>query len=198
MNIPHADKKSENPLDSLLLSIARDRDRDAFASLFDAIAPKLVTYLLRSGCEVTAAEELVQEVMLTVWRKADSFDPQQSNASTWIYRIARNRRIDQVRKSRQDDKIPAAEDLWPDAPLGADTIMQLYQEGSQIRSLLDDLPAEQSQLLQMAFYDEKSHCDIAKETGLPLGTVKSRIRLALEKMRKAMDQAHETQHPGNL
>jgi len=159
------------------------RDRQAFAALFEYFAPRIKAYMLRSGSDMTSAEEFAQEAMLMVWRKADSFDAGQASVATWIFTIARNKRIDAFRRVNRpeldpDDPLlrPAPEPMQDDR-LGED------QTAALIRSAMADLPVEQVDMLRMAFYEDKAHSEIAEETGLPLGTVKSRLRLAMGKLR---------------
>lgn len=165
-----------------LKAIAARQDRDAFASLFAFYAPRVKSYLMRLGAAEALAEELAQDVMATVWRKAGLYDPTQASPSTWIFRIARNRRIDVLRRTQRplDGEDPA---LQPDAPPAPDDAVSAAQEESLVRNALPHLPEEQLALIRAAFYEGLSHAEIAERTGLPLGTVKSRIRLALEKLR---------------
>ncbi|MBU6372276.1 MAG: sigma-70 family RNA polymerase sigma factor [Alphaproteobacteria bacterium] len=163
-------------------AIARRQDRDAFAEIFAFYAPRVKGYLLRLGAGDGLAEEIAQEVMITVWRKAALFDRRQASVSTWIFRIARNRRIDAARRSRPDFD-PNEPGLAPEADRPADDQMELAEREDLVRQVLGELPEEQVNLLRAAFYDGLSHREIAEKFGLPLGTVKSRIRLAFGKMR---------------
>lgn len=175
---------------SLAEAIAKKRDRAAFTLLFDHFAPRVNAFLLRTGCERGLAEEITQEVMVTLWRKADLFDPAKSSLSTWLYRIARNQRIDRMRRERVDFRDPAdfGLDIADEQPL-ADMRMDGQAREETLRRALDDLPDEQRALVRLAFFDALSHSEIAERTGLPLGTVKSRIRLAFSKLRRALEQA---------
>ena len=160
------------------------QDRKAFAELFGYFAPRVKSFLMKSGASPDLAEECTQEVMATLWNKAHMFDPAKASVSTWIFTIARNRKIDILRKQRR----PEPEDLtWgPEAePDQADAI-GLQQETEQLGQALATLPSEQRQLIERAYFGELSHSQIAAETGLPLGTIKSRIRLALDRLRHAM------------
>lgn len=163
----------------------RDRqDQAAFAALFRHFAPRVKGYLLKSGAGGEFAEEVTQEVMATVWRKAHLFDPGKAAVSTWIYTIARNRRIDLLRKTRR----PEPEDLpWgPETEPSAAEVMALQQDTEQLGRALAELPEKQRILIERAYFGELSHSEIAAQTGLPLGTIKSRIRLALDKLRQSM------------
>jgi RNA polymerase sigma factor (sigma-70 family) len=163
----------------------RDRqDQAAFAALFRHFAPRVKGFLMRSGSTPEFAEECTQEVMATVWRKAAMFDPGKAAVSTWIYTIARNRKIDMLRKTRR----PEPEDLpWgPEVAPGAADVLALQQDTEQLGRALMALPEKQRKLIERAYFGELSHSEIASETGLPLGTIKSRIRLALDRLRHAM------------
>ncbi|WP_198007055.1 sigma-70 family RNA polymerase sigma factor [Roseobacter sp. CCS2] len=160
------------------------KDRKAFAELFGYFAPRVKSFLMKSGASPDLAEECTQEVMATLWNKSHMFDPTKASVSTWIFTIARNRKIDILRKQRR----PEPEDLpWgPEAePDQADAI-GLQQETEQLGQALATLPEEQRKLIERAYFGELSHSQIAAETGLPLGTIKSRIRLALDRLRHAM------------
>ena len=169
-----------------ILSIARDRDRAAFARLFAHFAPRLKAYLARLGADAATADELVQEVMLLVWRRADTFDPTQANANTWVFAIARNKRIDGIRRERRPEIDPEDPALVPARPEAADDLVASRQDGIRLRAALEGLPPEQAALLREAYYEDKPHSQIAEESGLPLGTVKSRIRLALVRLRNSL------------
>jgi len=167
------------------INAVRDsKDRAAFAELFGYFAPRVKSFLMKSGASPDLAEECTQEVMATLWNKAHMFDPAKASVSTWIFTIARNRKIDLLRKQRR----PEPEDLtWgPEAEPDQADIMGLQQETEQLGAAMAKLPPEQRLLIQRAYFGELSHSEIAAETGLPLGTIKSRIRLALDRLRHAM------------
>lgn len=167
------------------IAAIRDRqDQAAFATLFRHFAPRVKAFLMKSGSSPEFAEECTQEVMATVWRKAAMFDPGKAAVSTWIYTIARNRKIDMLRKTRR----PEPEDLpWgPEVAPGAADVLALQQDTEQLGRALMALPEKQRKLIERAYFGELSHSEIAAETGLPLGTIKSRIRLALDRLRHAM------------
>ncbi len=171
----------------LILLVAKSQDRPAFAELFDHFAPRIKAYLLRLGTEEARAEELVQEVMITLWRKASLFDQTKSSAATWLYRIARNRRIDALRRDRSGSIDMEDPGLRPAAPEDADVEMDARIRDERVRIALANLPDEQADLIRRAFFSGLSHSQIADETGLPLGTVKSRIRLAFGRLRRALE-----------
>ena len=167
-----------------IYAIRDKQDQAAFAELFAHFAPRVKGFLMKSGADASWAEECTQEVMATLWRKAHMFDPARASAATWIYTIARNRKIDALRKQRR----PEPEDLpWgPEAePEQADAI-GLKQETEQLAVAIKELPEKQRSLIEQAYFGDLSHSEIAEITGLPLGTIKSRIRLALERLRHAM------------
>jgi RNA polymerase sigma-70 factor, ECF subfamily len=167
----------------LMAAIAERQDRDAFAELFAFYAPRVKSYMLRLAAGEAQAEELAQEVMITVWRKAHLFDRTQASVSTWIFRIARNRRIDLSRRQRPVELDPEMPGVAPEALPAPDARLNAEERETQVRAALAELPDEQIDLLKAAFYEGLSHREIADKTGLPLGTVKSRIRLAFAKMR---------------
>jgi len=176
-----------NRLDSLVEACAA-QDRSAFAELFSFYAPRVKSYLLRLNASDAMAEDLTQEVMLTIWRKAGQFDRTQASASTWIFRIARNRRIDMARRLSKPALDAEDQSLHPAAPAAPDEAVHASGRDASVRAALADLPAEQVELLQLAFFDGLSHSEIAVRTGLALGTVKSRLRLAFDKLRKVLDR----------
>jgi RNA polymerase sigma-70 factor (ECF subfamily) len=168
-----------------LLRAVRDRqDQTAFAELFAHFAPRVKAFLIRSGMEPAQAEECTQEVMAALWMKAHLFDPARASVSTWVYTIARNRRIDVARRNRR----PEPEDLpWgPEAEPDQEDVLLLQQESENLGRAIATLPEKQRDLIEKAFYGDLSHSEIAEITGLPLGTIKSRIRLALDRLRHAL------------
>jgi RNA polymerase sigma factor (sigma-70 family) len=169
-------------------AVAVRRDREAFACLFDHFVPRIEAYIIRLGADAATAEEISQDVMLTLWRKAELFDPQKSSVTTWLYRIARNRRIDAVRRDRMDYVDPmdmASDELAED--VAPDEAMDIQQREDILRQAIKELPDEQLSLVRLAFFDGLSHSHIAERTGLPLGTVKSRIRLAFTRLRRTLE-----------
>ena len=164
-----------------MIAVRDDRDHQAFGALFDYFGPRLKGFIMRSGTSAHQAEEIVQDVMLTVWRKAALFDPHRAQVSAWIYQIARNRQVDMLRKESR----PVPEELHePDgAEPDASQVLALEQETERLRAALAQLKAEQREIVEKAYLGELTHQEISKETGLPLGTVKSRIRLGLDRLR---------------
>ena len=174
------------PHDVLMKAIVDDGDRDAFAALFEHFAPRVKGYLLRLGMVSNAAEDLAQEVLLTVWHKAASYDAKQASVSTWIFTIARNKRIDVLRRENRPQIDPNDPALVQEPPGMADEVVAAVDQAKSIKHAIAELPAEQAELVKLAFFGDLPHGAIAEKTGLPLGTVKSRLRLALVKLRKAL------------
>ncbi len=172
-------------LSHLILAIARDGDRDSFAQLFEAFAPKVKAYLLRLGATHAQAEEWVQDTFLTVWRKASYFDPARAGAATWIFTIARNLRIDGVRRDRRADLREDPFEQEPPPP--ADAVITSHEREDRVRGAMKSLSNDQVQVVRLSFFEDKAHSEIAAELGLPLGTVKSRLRLAMSRLRHALE-----------
>ena len=172
--------------DLLILAIAERQDRMAFIKLFEYFAPRLKAYIIRIG-GADLAEEMAQEAMLALWRKSRLFDPTKASASTWVFTIARNLFIDRRRKEQRPEF-----DLSDPFRIGLEepTADQEYSSRETERAIataLRDLPPEQAKVIAMAFYEDKSHSAIATELKLPLGTVKSRLRLAFARLRGRLD-----------
>lgn len=165
--------------------VATSRDRASFAALFAYFAPRVKSYLMRLGTPPVLAEELAQETMLSVWRKAELFDADRASASTWIFTIARNLRIDAARRFRDPNAFAA--EIEPDAPEEPFAIVARHQSQTVVRDALKQLPAEQRQVLTLSFFEDRPHSEIAAALGIPLGTVKSRVRLAISKLRELVE-----------
>ena len=171
----------------LMEAVAIHKDKAAYGELFAYYGPRVKAYLMRLGADNALAEELAQDVMVTVWRKADLFDRTQASVSTWLFRVARNKRIDAIRRTTKPELDPNDPLLLPSAPPAADQVITGAERDQLVRAAIVELPEEQRQLLQQAFYDGLSHREIAEQTGTPLGTVKSRLRLAFLKLRSKLD-----------
>lgn len=171
--------------EDLLYDVGQNKDKDSFIALFNYFAPRIKSFLLKGGASETKADELAQETMLNVWNKAKGYDPTKAAASTWIFTIARNKRIDALRKKKYYsvdlDNLPELEDETDTSPIqnAIDS-----EETHAIAHAIQSLPAEQADLIKRSYFEEKTHQEIAEETGLPLGTVKSRIRIALKRLRQ--------------
>lgn len=176
----------ENAAD-LMQQVAERRCREAFSQLFRYLAPKLKGFFI-AGHPITreVADELVQEVMWKVWTKASQFNPDKSILITWVYTIAKNTRIDWIRKhQRADAFVLSAEDLETEKVSGDLPFIALQNKRNQtaIAGLLNNLSDKQLEVVRMIFLEGKSHSEVASELDMPLGTVKSRLRLALEKLK---------------
>lgn len=173
-------------LSKLLTRVGQQRDVDAFEALFRHYGPRVRSFMAMKTRDTQLAEELMQETMMAVWNKAVQFDPARGNVSAWIFTIARNQRIDAFRRKRPmfDENDPAfvKDDIPP-----ADVELEERQDAELLRKAMEVLPPEQLDVLKRAFFDEASHSTIAQDMGIPLGTVKSRIRLAFEKLRSTLE-----------
>ena len=160
------------------------KDTGAFAELFAHFAPRIKGFLIKSGSDAALAEECAQDVMVTVWNKAHMFDPSRASVATWIFTVARNRKIDILRRENR----PEPEDLpWgPEAEPEQSDVLVMQQETEILGRAVRELPENQRELIEKAYFGDMSHSEIAEATGLPLGTIKSRIRLALDRLRHVM------------
>ncbi len=178
--------EDETDWTALLLRVRDHQDRAAFAVLFRHFAPRVKAFLMKSGAGASLAEECAQDVMAVLWQKAHLFDPARASVATWVYTIARNRRIDALRRARRAE--PEELDWGPAPEPDQAEALETRQETERLGRALAALPTPQRTLIERAFYGELSHSEIAAETGLPLGTIKSRIRLALDKLRHRMGE----------
>ena len=174
-------------LNALLGRVAAMRDRAAFAVLFAHFAPRVKAYLLRLGAPPALAEDLAQEALLSLWRKAHLFDPAKASAATWLFTIARNLRIDAIRRERRPELDP--EDFMPEAEPAADDGLALADDEARLRAALKDLPPDQIQVVELSFFADKPHSEIAAQLDIPLGTVKSRLRLAMARLKRVLGEA---------
>lgn len=174
--------QTSKSMSDLLVRVG-DQDQDAFRAVFDYFAPRLKAFLMGQGTSPQMAEEVVQETMVKIWRKADQYEPARAAASTWIFTIARNMRIDHLRKSNRPEPDMDDPAFVPDPePLATETISQA-QDSAQLYAAMAELSEDQRAVLKLAYFEEKAHPEIAEALGIPLGTVKSRIRLALKNIR---------------
>ncbi|MCR5878907.1 sigma-70 family RNA polymerase sigma factor [Phenylobacterium sp. J367] len=176
-----------SPADGLILAIAQRRDREAFAALFEHFAPRVKGYLIRLGVPAAQAEELAQDALVAVWRKAELFDPARASASTWIFRIARNLRLDAGRRDRTAAAFEPDLSDAPDPPETPEATALTRQREERVRRALAELTPDQVKVLRLSFFQDCPHSEIAETLGLPLGTVKSRIRLALARLRAELE-----------
>jgi RNA polymerase sigma-70 factor, ECF subfamily len=177
------------PMSELLTLIATDRSAEAFQKLFKEYSPRIRNYMLKQGADADLADELTQETLVTVWRKAGLYSSDKGSPSTWMFTIARNLRIDRIRRQKpwQELTDEHAASL-PSNDIPADEIVALGQRQMRVQAVLRHLPPEQVEVVTLAFVDGLPHSEIAERLRLPLGTVKSRIRLAYNKLRSALEE----------
>lgn len=175
-------------LKRLMVAVAQNCDRAAYGRLFQYFAPRLIGFMERSGAGATDAEEIAQDTMVTVWRKAELYDPRQAAVSTWVFTIARNLRVDLARRAtRRRNGVAAMGE--PDIELvdSAESYALAGEREAKVREALGKLSREQATVLRLSFFAEKPHAEIARQLGIPLGTVKSRVRLAMAKIRPLLE-----------
>lgn len=172
---------------ALVARVAVERDRDAFKALFDYFGPRVKSLLIRSGADHALADDLVQDVMMTVWRKVELYTPERGSVSTWVFTIARNARIDHLRRasSKPYDDIEELEIATDDNDAEDKTLAS--QQAERIAEALVELPEDQRDVIRLAFIEDLPQVEIAARLDLPLGTVKSRMRLAYGKLRRNLE-----------
>ena len=187
-SMTHSDDTGLKPDSAALIVAIAGEDRAAFAQLFNYFAPRVKAMLLRSGLDPARAEDIAQETLLLVWRKADKFDPAGASAAAWIYTIARNLRIDIARRDKRGARLVEAEgeDIPDPGQSAFDTLSEVEVE-ERVRSAMSALSAEQLKVVTLSFFESKPHPEIAETLGIPLGTVKSRLRLAMQHLRRILD-----------
>jgi RNA polymerase sigma-70 factor (ECF subfamily) len=176
---------------SLIEAVAMHEDRAAFAALFEHFAPLVKTFMRRSGVTEASADELAQETLLLVWRKASLFDPSTTGAAAWIFTIARNIRIDAHRRRLRGGVTEISDvdsEFRVDESPGPESRVAAAQAENRVRTALAALSEEQRRVLELSFYEEKAHGEIARILRIPLGTVKSRARLAMNRLRNLLDE----------
>lgn len=169
----------------LLVAVGQRQDSDAFEALFRHYAPRVKAYLIRTGLNAAQAEDCMQDVMVTLWRKAHLYDPRRAGVSTWLFTIARNRKIDLIRRAGrpEPEELPWGPEPEPDQ---ADALA-LAQETGRLTEAVAALPEKQRDLVERAYFGDATHTEIAAVTGLPLGTIKSRIRLGIDRLRANLE-----------
>ena len=168
--------------DADLIRAIAEGDRAAFVLLFERYAGRIKGFMIRSGASAGDADEIAQDVMVAIWRRAGTFDPERAAASTWIFAIARHRRIDLIRRAGRAGPDPLDPLFQPEAEPDAFAALDAAEREERLREALAALPPEQRAVLVAAFYEGLSHAEIAARERLPLGTVKSRIRLAFRRL----------------
>ena len=175
----------------LIGRVAERGDREAFKALFEHFAPRIKGFLIKTGCNTDQAEEIAQSTMVAVWTRAGQFDPSSAGAAAWIFTIARNQRIDAARKATREGRLSreVVRDEEADPTLAADQIVSRAEDAARVAAAIERLSVEQSTVIRLSFIEERPHSEIAAVLGLPLGTVKSRIRLAMNRLRELLDDA---------
>jgi RNA polymerase sigma-70 factor (ECF subfamily) len=179
--------KIPRAMSDLLQKVAQSRDVEAFRKLFELYGPRVKSYMMRQGADPTLAEDLAQETLLTVWRKAQLYSDEKGSATTWIFTIARNLRIDRLRREVAWQPLPENRDEEAsDAPDPEEQVTE-RERRDKVRAVLATLPADQSEVVMLSYVEGLSHSEIAERLGLPLGTVKSRMRLSYQKVKEAVE-----------
>ena len=171
---------------NLLVELASSRDKEVFSELFSYFAPRLKSMLMGTGTDPETAEEVAQEAMISVWRKCEMYDPKKASASTWIFTIARNLRIDRFRSEKRPEFDANDPSLMPEAEPLADDQLIVSDRQAVVKSAIALLPEDQKTVISLSFVEGLSHQEISDRLNLPLGTVKSRLRLSFEKLRTSL------------
>lgn len=171
----------------LMQRVAHSRDREAFGAIFDHFAPRVKSFMMRKGSNAEQAEDLVQEAMIMVWSKAALFSGDRGSVATWIFTIARNLRIDRLRREKSQLYSDLEDFDAPDTRVGAEEQLGRSQEDNHVAIALGQIPAEQRELLILSFVEDVPQSEIAKRLNIPLGTVKSRMRLGYQRLRKLLE-----------
>ncbi len=178
---------SSTSMADLLQRVAESGDAEAFLKLFQSYAPRVKSYMIRQGADANTAEELAQETLMTVWRKAALYSGEKGSATTWIFTIARNLRIDRLRRETPWQELPDGHDEEASADPSPEELLSQKQRSARVKSALAELPADQHEVVLLSYIEGLSHSEIAERLQLPLGTVKSRMRLAYQKVREAVE-----------
>ncbi len=178
---------SAQDLRAWLRALATERDRGAFVRLFEYFAPRLIAFFAKAGLARDVAEEVVQETMIAVWNKASLYDPAQAGVSTWVYTIARNCRIDRARREGRRSRVELEQVAEEGVEASGEDFLLADERDARIRAAVNALPPDQAAVVQLSFFADKPHSEIARDLGIPLGTVKSRLRLAMTKIRAAWE-----------
>jgi RNA polymerase sigma-70 factor (ECF subfamily) len=179
-------QKTSNQEADWLQDVALKKDKTAFEKLYGQFAPRIKSYMMRHGAESGWADDLAQETMVQIWRKAGQYDPSKAVPAAWIFRIARNLQIDRIRRRKLHEVELTAEADRPDEGEAEHERLTERPDADKLREMVDTLPAEQMEVVHLAFFEGLSHAEVAERLSIPLGTVKSRLRLAFGKLRTAM------------
>jgi RNA polymerase sigma-70 factor (ECF subfamily) len=171
-----------------LTLVAERQDRDAFERLYGYFAPRVKSYMMRQGADEASADDLAQEAMVQVWRKAHQYDPQKAAVTTWVFRVARNLRIDRLRKHKLHEVELTAEAEHSEEGGGSHERFEKRPDADRLRALVGTLPEEQMDVVRLAFFEGLSHSEVSHHLSVPIGTVKSRLRLAFSKLRAGMGE----------
>ena len=172
----------------LMERVVADGDKEAFSQLYTHFAPRLKAMMMKMSPDASVAEEVAQEAMIALWRKAHSFDPNKASLSTWLFTIARNLRIDRFRAKKKDNLDPNEPMLLPSEEPSAEYTVFRGEESIKVRNCIGKLPEDQQEVVGLAFMEGLTHQEIADNLGIPLGTVKSRLRLSFEKLRPMLKE----------
>jgi RNA polymerase sigma-70 factor (ECF subfamily) len=180
-----------NQLKGWLYNIATERDKQSFASVFSWFAPKIIRFGIQKLNTETAANELLQETMTKVWKKAHMFDGDKGEATTWVYTIMRNLTFDMLRKVQSNREDTLSDDIWPmaEAELIQDDVFDDHLMNANILQHIDTLPDAQKEVVKGIYFNDLSQEQLSKQLNIPLGTVKSRLRLALAKLKQQMGES---------
>jgi len=178
---------TRNAMGELLQQVAETGDGEAFGKLFLAYAPRVKSYMMRQGADPQTAEELAQETLFAVWRKAGLYSDEKGSATTWIFTIARNLRIDRLRRELPWQELPDGREDEASGDPSPDEMVSGRERQHRVRRALNHLPFDQHQVIALSYLEGMSHSEIAERLRLPLGTVKSRMRLAYQKIREAVE-----------
>ena len=184
---PEATTPRNDQFAAVLLRVANARDRAAFTVLFDHFAPRLKSFMMRKGSNAEQAEDLVQETMIAMWSKAAMFSTDRGSVSTWVFTIARNLRIDRLRREKSQLYTDLEDFDAPDLAASAHDVLGRSQEDNHVSQALAQIPVEQRELLILSFVEDVPQSEIALKLGIPLGTVKSRMRLGYQRLRKLLE-----------
>jgi RNA polymerase sigma-70 factor, ECF subfamily len=187
-SVPPLATDAHKTMSELLQRVGERRDIDAFHELFQNYGPRVKSYMMRQGADADTAEELAQETLLTVWRKAKLYAGEKGSATTWIFTIARNLRIDRLRREFPWQELPEGHDETASDDTPPDEAVSERERQVKVQAALAALPPDQHEVVALSYLEGLSHSEIADRLGLPLGTVKSRMRLAYAKIRESVEE----------